>query len=206
MANIPSTNSKIQIEETTFRAPVSETLTQRMGGSINYALDQVASNTSGLAAETAARIAADNAIKAQTVVRRVQLGNATLAFNSDALAGEGELMETQTINLVPVAGADNWLLLQIRAETSSTSGRAPSYVDVDFQNDVSFGNQTLFDFTEIGGSHFGTVLKVDDYTSPLVVRFRQFAGTGGGTFGAQRWKWVFSLKFITVNSSALVGP
>lgn len=61
MADLPSTNSKIQIEETTYRAPVSETLTQRMGGSINYALDQVAANATAISNETAARIAADAA-------------------------------------------------------------------------------------------------------------------------------------------------
>lgn len=42
MSDIPSVNSKIQLESTQFRAPTSESLMQTMGGSINYALDTTA--------------------------------------------------------------------------------------------------------------------------------------------------------------------
>lgn len=49
MSNIPSANQKIQIEATQYRAPVSESLAQTMGGSINYALDTVAANAANIA-------------------------------------------------------------------------------------------------------------------------------------------------------------
>lgn len=42
MSDIPSTNAKVQLESTQFRAPTSESLMQTMGGSINYALDTTA--------------------------------------------------------------------------------------------------------------------------------------------------------------------
>lgn len=39
MADLPSIASRIQTEETEFRAPVSESLMERVGGSINFILD-----------------------------------------------------------------------------------------------------------------------------------------------------------------------
>jgi len=49
VSNIPSSNQKIQIEATQYRAPVSESLAQTMGGSINYALDTVTTNSANIA-------------------------------------------------------------------------------------------------------------------------------------------------------------
>lgn len=39
MANLPSIKKKIQVEEVQFRAPMSESMIQKIGGSINWILD-----------------------------------------------------------------------------------------------------------------------------------------------------------------------
>lgn len=62
MSNIPSANNKIQLEATQYLKPTSESLFQTIGGSVNYALDQVAVNAAAISTETSNRINADNAL------------------------------------------------------------------------------------------------------------------------------------------------
>lgn len=58
MSNIPSANQKIQVEATQYLKPTSESLLQTMGGSINYTIDAIAT-------ETTNRINGDNALDAR---------------------------------------------------------------------------------------------------------------------------------------------
>jgi len=205
MADLPSTNSKIQIEETTYRAPVSETLTQRIGSSINYALDQVGTNSAGLAAETAARIAADNTINGKLVARQSATGGTVMAFASNSVYADGTLIAEDSISIPTFSGIDEWIFLQIRADASNTtSPRLASYLDIDFLSDDDFGTQRAYRFTLSGGEHFGTVVRVLNYSNPLTVRVRQYASAsipGTGT----RWTWDLGLRYSIVNCAAVFG-
>lgn len=57
MTNIVSSNQKIQTEETDYRSALSEALMQKIGGSVNYCIDQIAANAAGYAAADASIIA-----------------------------------------------------------------------------------------------------------------------------------------------------
>jgi hypothetical protein len=204
MADIPSTNSKIQVEETTYRAPVSETLTQRMGGSINYALDQVGTTSSGLAAETAARIAADNTINGKLVVRSSSAGGTVFNLGNNSSYGDGALIEEQSISPTHADTTNTWMLLQIRADATTTAGRQASYIQIDLLSDDDFGTQRLTTFTLVGGEHFGTVINLGNYSNPLTIRLRLYASVA--VVGvSQRWIWDTSLRYAILNTSAVFG-
>jgi hypothetical protein len=205
MADIPSLNSKIQVEETTYRAPVSETLTQRMGGSINYALDQVSSTSGALAAETAARIAADSTINGKLVVRSVNESGTTMTFNSGSIYADGALIAEDTFAFSNPNTASTWILLDISADASNViAPRLPSYLEVALLSHDSYGSQTLTTFTSVGGQQFGTVVWGLNYGSTITVRVRQYASAsipGSGT----RWTWGLDLRYATLNSAAVFG-
>jgi hypothetical protein len=202
MANIPSTNSKIQIEETTFRAPVSETLTQRMGGSINYALDQVGSTSSALAAETAARIAADNTINGKSTFRLTLNTSGGIDLDSASVFNPNDLMEEQSFNIAHADTAETWMLVQVRAHAFNTAGRQQSIVQMQFVSDDSYGTQNVYTFTDSTGEHFGTTVCLLNYSNPLQIKFRQFAG---GLSVSQKWSWEIRLRLCIFNNSTLIG-
>jgi hypothetical protein len=210
MADIPSTNSKIQIEETTYRAPVSETLTQRMGGSINYALDQIVTTSGALAAETAARIAADNTINGKLVARQVSSNAGTSNFDSSSTFNDLELMETQSFS-VSYTGNNKYLLIMFNSEIYNTGGsRDPSYIDIDLIGHNSFGTQSLYQFSGIngtGGQCFGTVIALQSMTNPLQIRLRQFASSAGNPVGfkKQRWSWNIGFRYTVLDTAAVFG-
>jgi len=208
MSDIPSANQKIQIEPTQYRAPVSESLAQTMGGSINYALDQVAANASAISTETTNRINADNAIKAQSVVRTRSAGSSTtINFNASGGYLDGTLIQTQSFTIPTTGGSNDWLLLQIRAEASNTaSPRQPSYLRYRIGADGDYGTQELTVMDSSAGEHFGTVLRTSIYSDPITITIAQFAGDTATVSPTTRWTWEVKATWRIVQTDALVGP
>jgi hypothetical protein len=205
MADIPSTNSKIQIEETTYRAPVSETLTQRMGGSINYALDQVSTTSGALAAETAARIAADNTINNKVVVRQTSTGFGNYSFGNNSIYADGALIDEENFVINYTSNANNWMLLQIQADPSNTGApRTGSYLQIDLLSDLNFGTQRAYTFTLAEGENFGTILYPTAFSNPLTIRLRCYAG-GSFSGSGQRWTWDARCRYTILNAAAVFG-
>jgi hypothetical protein len=208
MSDIPSANQKIQIEPTQYRAPVSESLAQTMGGSINYALDQVAANASAISTETTNRINADNAIKAQTTVRRRSAGSSsTISFSSSGVFLDGALIQTQSFTIPTTGGSNDWLMIQIRGEASNTTApRQASYLDFRIATDGDYGTQDLTFMTSDRGQHFGTVVRTNAYSDPITITIRQFASSTAFSPATQRWTWEVKATWTILETDALVGP
>ena len=83
MSNIPSSNQKIQIEATQYRAPVSESLAQTMGGSINYALDTVTTNSANIATIGAKTYVDASLLDTQATIRIVSGTQNTFSISFD---------------------------------------------------------------------------------------------------------------------------
>lgn len=208
MSDIPSANQKIQIEPTQYRAPVSESLAQTMGGSINYALDQVAANASAISTETTNRINEDNAIKAQSVVRNRSGGSSsTINFSSAGLFLDGALIQSQSFTIPTTGGSNDWLFLQIRAEASNTTApRQPSFLRYRIASDGDYGTQELTVMDSSAGEHFGTVVRTNAYSDPITISIDQFASATGVGPATQRWTWQVKATWKILQTDALVGP
>jgi hypothetical protein len=202
MSNIPSANQKIQVEPTQYRAPVSESLLQTIGGSVNYALDTVATNTSAIGAETAARIAADNTINGKSTFRLTLNTSGGIDFDSNFVFSPGALMEEQFFNISHADTAETWMLVQIRAHAFNTAGRQESSVQMQLVSDDSYGTQNVHTFTDVSGEHFGTTICLLNYSNPLQIKFRQFAG---GLSTSQKWSWEIRMRFCIFNNNTLIG-
>jgi hypothetical protein len=165
----------------------------------------VTANASAISTETTNRINADNAIKAQTVVRRRSAGSSsTLNFSSAGMWPDGSLIQTQTFTIPTTGGSNDWLLLNFRVEANDTTRQA-SYLDVRIASDADFGTQDLTTFTSAAGQSFGTVLRTNAFSDPITVTIRQYASvTAGGA--ATRWTWELKSTWTILQTDALVGP
>jgi len=208
MSDIISANQKIQVEATQYRGPVSESLLQTVGGSINYSLDQVAVNAAAISTETTNRINADNAIKAQSVVRNRSSGSSsTISFSSAGVFYDGATIQTQTFTMPTTGGSADWLLLQIRAEASNTTApRQPSYLRYRISTDVDYGTQELTSMISSAGEHFGTVIRTTTYSDPITITIAQIASASPVVAPTTRWTWEVKATWKVLQTDALVGP
>jgi len=214
MSNIPSANSKIQIEATQYLKPTSESLMQTMGGSINYALDQVAANASAISAETSARISADSTINGKTVFRPSATGGSgafidTSFGSTSSFITPGDIIDEETYSLSIPTSIDpsGLVVLAFKCQRLETS-YLESGIYVDFVNDPNYGTQRLFPqilnvgtylsggFTEPGhitsGGNMSIIMPRDWWASPtstIRVRLRAL-GASIGRFN--RWEYRFS--------------
>lgn len=143
MSNIPSVNQKIQVEPTQYRAPVSESLLQTIGGSVNYALDEVATNAASISSVSGTLSALTTQLNssAEAFKQTGTIDSGVLQLGDNSVHAENVLIERNTISVT--AGTGEWWWFYFSSDRVDTT-RATSYIKITFANEPDFGTTILF--------------------------------------------------------------
>jgi len=144
MSNIPSANQKIQVEPTQYRAPVSESLLQTIGGSVNYSLDEVAANAASISSVSGSLTALTTQLNssAEAFKQTGTFDSGIPQLGDNSVHAQNVLIERNTLTLTAAAGEWWWLYFSCdRVDTT----RGDSYIKITFANEPDFGTTILFD-------------------------------------------------------------
>lgn len=190
MSDIPSANQKIQIEATQYRGPVSESLLQTVGGSVNYALDQVASNASSIASVSGSlsTLTTELNSSSECFKQTASYDNQDTSFGSNSSFADGQLIERNTLSLSAASG--EWWWLYFACDLIDTT-RQPSIIKITFANEPDFGTTLLFDANREGYTvGFAKPFFLPPGTGTFTVYVDLYAATSiPGTGTRNRWKY-----------------
>lgn len=142
MSNIPSANNKIQLESTQYRAPVSENLVQTMGGSINYALDGIATNATSISNVASDLADTNSTLATKTCVRsRSTATNGGVTLGDDNFHTGGAVIDSYTFT-VSGSATDEIAMVYLGWDYLETS-RYSSSVQVRISNNSQIALQYL---------------------------------------------------------------
>ena len=195
MSDIPSANQKIQIEPTQYRSPTSESLFQTIGGSVNYALDQVAVNASSISSVNGTLSSLTTQLNSSAQCLK-QEGFQTIpetTIGNNGVYSSGALIDTNTETLT--GSSTGLLLIYFAAERIDTT-RDPSYFTIKVLNDPYYSSQLLVEQSPTIGFN-QTFFLVQTGSSPYQIELSLYSGRSGvGTGQANRWKYIFkALRF-----------
>jgi hypothetical protein len=192
MSNIPSANQKIQIEPTQYRSPTSESLFQTIGGSVNYALDGVASS--------AALIAELNS-SAKCLKQEGFQTIAETTIGNNGFYANGAIIDTNTETLT---GSSTGLLLIYFAADRIDTTRDTSVIQIKVLNDPYYGSQVILNNGPLIGFN-QTFFLVQTSSSPYQIQLNLISGrAAAGTGQANRWRYIF--KALRFNPNSFITP
>jgi len=132
MSDIPSANQKIQIEPTQYRSPTSESLFQTIGGSVNYALDGVATNAADIVTINSDIAALDSRMDA---IKYPQLS--TLAISDVG----GTLSSGNDTSLFAIPAGESWYTVLL--DPNAYSATRPGFLMVYLSGTIFSAQQVL---------------------------------------------------------------
>ena len=200
MSDLPSTNAKIQTEETTYRSPVSETLLQRVGSSINYALDGVASNASSISSVsgTVSALTTELNSSAQCWKSEAYGSASVVTIGNNSVYTAGQLIDSDTINIQ--GSATGWVFVYFAAQRHETN-RGTSAISITLLNEPAFGSQVLDNACpEIG---FNRNFLLIPAATTYQIKIDLYA-VGGATSNRNRWDYYY--QTVRVNPSDYIIP
>ncbi len=201
MSNIPSANQKIQIEATDYRSPVSESLLQTMGGSINYSLDQVASNSSSISTVSGNLTSLTTQLNSSATCFKQEgvLVYPIQAIGNNNTHNPGDLIQTITIPLT--ATTTGYYLVYFAANRIDTTRSASSF-QIDLTNEPDFGNQRLVDSSPTVGFN-ETFFLIPTASILTFINVKLYAG-GLGLSTQNRWN--FKVTAVRFNPADFIIP
>lgn len=196
MSDIPSANQKIQIEPTQYRAPVSESLAQTMGGSINYALDQVSSIGSSLSSLTTQLNSSAEAMK-QTATYNTTI----LQIGNNNPYSDGTLIDRDTLT-IPAASGEWWSLYFACNRVDTT--RSASFIKITLANEPDFASTILLDSAGLQGSASPLILPPG--TGNYTVYVDLYAAATASPSPTTRNRWDYRIQGFRFDPTRFIIP
>ena len=203
MSNIPSANQKIQVEPTQYRAPVSESVLQTIGGSVNYSLDQVAAYAASISSVSGSLTALTTQLNssAEAFKQTALYDSGVPQIGDNSVHADGALIERDTLTIAAAAG--EWWWFYFAADRVDTT-RSASYFLITLANEPDFGTTILYSGEQTVG--FAIPLFLPPATGNFTVYVDLYAAPTALVPPSTRNRWNYRLQGRRFDPTRFIIP